>query len=340
MARPPFVAQLVTLGLIGWLLLQSRHVEEFGGHMRSVPSSPVDACVPFQTAFELNPSFPKMFFAFNTVPSFPFVVRTDGKNSQLYSGMVNNFARLGGYTEGVYVFLQQTLSGAPKGGLVVDLGGNFGVVSTYVSLLGHRVVAVEGDPKTAEVWRFNVLLNCASAATLIESFISDKEESIPFIEASVAGGSHMSKSGSGGVRALPLDVLLPLHWTTRPLVLKADIEGFERYAFAGATKFLSRFPPYYIVWESTLEDLEVFSILASYRYTFYFLGDGLGYANTHPQESGIEIFNGWFDRPIDVKNVRASIASFGASLSLSDIFDTIAVHPDQLVGCPANVTCH
>ena len=96
------------------------------------------------------------------------------------------------------MFMDQVLGRGAPPGLVIDVGGNFGVVSVFAAKLGHRVVAVEGSPATAEVFKFNTLLNCVhDRVELIESMVSDKTELVTFSQAKISGAS------SAGKRRLP-----------------------------------------------------------------------------------------------------------------------------------------
>lgn len=298
-------------------------------------------CVPFDSALAAYPTRPRVFFGLGTKPSFP-ITGNSVSDFALYQHHAITFAPVHGFTEGVYIFLDLALRGAKKG-LVIDVGGNFAAVSIFSVKLGHRVVAVEGNPRTADTWRFNTLLNCAQhRATLVESLISDKDnERVVWRDHGVAGAASAGKiEGSAApdaseVRiAQSLDTLLAPHVSERALVLKADIEGFEPFAFRGAAGLFHANPPYYVIWECQLGTLETFDILAAFGYSFFYVGSMMmDEVSLDVQQSWRE----WPNRPIIGSAWLVAVQKYHTRTIGG--FDIVAVHPDQQAGCPAAVKC-
>jgi tRNA G37 N-methylase Trm5 len=55
------------------------------------------------------------------------------------------------------------------------------VTSVFAAKSGHVVIAVEGNRSTAQVFKFNTLLNCVQdKVTLVESIISNRQEIVSF----------------------------------------------------------------------------------------------------------------------------------------------------------------
>ena len=307
----------------------------------SLKGTVAQGCVPFDSALIAYPTRPRIFFALGTKPSFPITGNTVS-DFLLYQTLAINFAPVHGFTEGVYSFLDLALRGA-KEGLVIDVGGNFAAASIFSVKLGHRVVAVEGNPRTADTWRFNALLNCAQhRATLVESLISDKDnERVVWRDHDLAGAGSASKiaesaaTDASDVRiAQSLDTLLAPHLSERPLVLKADIEGFEPFAFRGAAGLFRSNPPYYVIWECQLGNLETFDILSAFGYSFFYVGTIM------MDDVSLDVQHSWRDWPNRTIIGSAWLASLQKyHTRTTSGFDIVAVHPDQQAGCPAAVKC-
>lgn len=323
-------------------------------HLVAVPSASLvksaSSCSPIRTALAAHPHVARQFFAFDTVPPFLFTVRSK-EDAALYGRSVTTSAGVGGFIEGVHLFLDGVLRGAPPG-MFVDVGGNFGVTSMLAASLGHTVVAIEGSPDNAAVFKFNTLLNCLhSAVTLVESLVSDTEEDLQFSLAPTSGASGAAKlvAGEGGEKAKlprgavttaaakPLDTLLSPFFppgTRRPLAWKLDVEHFELAAFRGATNLLADVPPFYIVWEAGLDTVaDCVSVLRAAGFNkFFYVGSMMMDVPTAAVRSH---WQAWATRPLEAGDALQSAKAYHGDRVGS--FDVVAVHADQGVGCTAGV---
>jgi len=321
-------------------------------HLAAVPGAShpksKSSCIPVRTALAAHPHVARQFFALDTTPPFVFTVRSK-EDAELYGRSVVTAADVGGFIEGVHLFLHDVLRGAPPG-TFVDVGGNFGVTSMLAANLGHTVVAVEGSPDNAAVFKFNTLLNCLhGAVTLVESLVSDTEENLRFSLAPTSGASGAAKLAASEkaelpdgamttAAAKPLDTLLsPFfpHGARRPLAWKLDIERFELAAFRGATSVLTHAPPFYIVWEAGLDTLaDCVSVLRAAGYTkFFYVGSMVDGLLDVPTAAVRSHWRAWAKRPLEVGDALYSAKAYHGDRVGS--FDVVAVHADQGVGCTA-----
>ncbi|KAG2308437.1 hypothetical protein Bca4012_082468 [Brassica carinata] len=150
-----------------------------------------------------------------------------------------------------------------KDGLVVDVGANVGMASFAAAAMGFKVLAFEPVFENLQricdgIW-FN---RVASLVTVFEAAASDRNGDITFHKlvgrldnsaVSEVGARLAFKSNKEiavQVKSIPLDELIP---PSQPILLiKIDVQGWEKHVLNGAKKLLSRKPaeaPYLIYEE-------------------------------------------------------------------------------------------
>ena len=175
------------------------------------------------------------------------------------------------------------------GGLVLDVGANFGYYALYAATLGCRVVAWEPVPTFRAFLRLGAALNNVShrlhVRDAIVSNASGNEMTICVPERGIWGTASVGclnvdpsyKSGRyevkvrrrrrfatpppsvniaptglpAQVRTETLDDVLLSRLGERPCALKLDVEGYEPYVVRGAKGLLSSLPPRAVLTEYT-----------------------------------------------------------------------------------------
>jgi len=131
---------------------------------------------------------------------------------------------------------------------VLVVGAHIGTVAIPISQHCRSVTAIEANPRTFRLLRFNALANECSNLRVIQTAASDKKENLQFV---------MSRVNSGGSKRMPLtreymyffdspetvtvgaDRLDDLLNNERFDVVFMDIEGSEYFALGGMQKILS-----------------------------------------------------------------------------------------------------
>lgn len=126
-----------------------------------------------------------------------------------------------------------------KDDLFVDVGANIGSYSILASgLAAANVIAFEPDPETAALFRRNIEVNSLqSLVELHESAAGDCEKVIQFTvgQDTVNRVAEHDRAQTRGVLQTTLDnVLADKH----PLMMKADVEGYEENVIRGAEQTL------------------------------------------------------------------------------------------------------
>ena len=144
------------------------------------------------------------------------------------------------------------------GTLVIDVGSNIGVFSLKIARLlqlnrddSAKVIAVEANPKVAEMLRQQIALNpgFAHQVDVWELALGDKECQISFAsDQENTGGGHIVESISEtksciSVPMKRLDDLVDAQGLGPVGVLKIDVEGFEPEVLAGAQRTIKRDRP-------------------------------------------------------------------------------------------------
>jgi FkbM family methyltransferase len=164
------------------------------------------------------------------------------------------------------------------------VGAHIGSIAIPLAKQCKAVIAVEANPLSYELLKFNLLINGSSNVTAINIAASDKEESLSFLANRVnSGGSkrvpQISKyayvsdaPATITVPAAPLDTVL---WDRTPSVIFMDIEGSEYFAvkgmqrlLAGAETFFMEFLPHHL---RNVSCVSVSELLAYIKPHFSFL---------------------------------------------------------------------
>ncbi len=123
---------------------------------------------------------------------------------------------------------------------IVDLGANIGFTSVYLArqLSGASVVAVEPDPRNADVLRTNLTQNGIDAA-VIEAAVGPADGSATFSRSAASNLGHVADDGELTVELVsPRTVYAELGERSEPKLLKLDIEGGEEQLFSGDLSWL------------------------------------------------------------------------------------------------------
>jgi FkbM family methyltransferase len=168
-------------------------------------------------------------------------------------------------------------------GLFVDVGAHFGWYTCAVSAVaGASVVSIEPDCENCAALRRNIALNGRENVTVFNGAVG--AESAPVRigrRARANSGTVAIDAGDSGrpgdwVATLPLGELLDrvIFPAVRPVLIKIDVEGFERQVLAGLD-FGGPFRPKNILMEfdralsvqswSSLEDLHAFFAARGYE---------------------------------------------------------------------------
>lgn len=146
------------------------------------------------------------------------------------------------------------------GDYVIDVGANIGIYTLLFSKLvgpSGRVLAIEAEPNNAAQLRHNVLLNESANVAIVETGVSDEEETLQLtLDTKGNAGAHSfiaKRSQDSQTRQIHCVPLLSLIASNRPVrFLKIDIEGFE---YRVLSRFLRDAPksvwPAYIMLEDS-----------------------------------------------------------------------------------------
>jgi FkbM family methyltransferase len=159
-------------------------------------------------------------------------------------------------------------------GTILDVGGNIGITSIGMLHTGEfaRAVAIEPEPNNFALLQYNVALNSFEQQILCLPFAAADQAGEVLFELSTSNfGDHRVKVASVNVHQLGFSELyqesnrkvthvpaktldsmiseLPQNWIEDLSLIWMDIQGYEGYAFQGASVLLSRNLPAVIeVW--------------------------------------------------------------------------------------------
>lgn len=142
-----------------------------------------------------------------------------------------------------------------KGDVVMDLGGHFGVVASYMALMvgdTGKVLVFEADPANYEILQKNIKLNGIKNVVAINKGVYNKKTVLEFF----SGGSYTSsfhktsyvQKDSDKYEVQKIDVVRlddeMKNFKIKKLdLIKIDIEGSEEMALEGFTKGLKKYYP-------------------------------------------------------------------------------------------------
>ena len=133
---------------------------------------------------------------------------------------------------------------AERGGLLVDVGANYGYFSCLWASLrdGNRVVAFEASPRNLEGLRRNVERNGLGARVRLEAHAAGREAGEMRFETGPddqTGWGHLTQGGDGvAVQVVRLDDYCAAEGIDRIDVLKVDVEGADAWVIEGAERLL------------------------------------------------------------------------------------------------------
>jgi FkbM family methyltransferase len=182
-----------------------------------------------------------------------------------------------------------------QGRFFVDVGANIGHLSLALSCSSHSSgVAIEANPRTFRVLFRNVKINLLSSKVKClnyavgESDNKDVEISDSFADDCNFVVHHQQAEDLNGLYIVPhnythlvksrtLDSLAKEHqFPTRVRLLKIDVEGYELFAFKGATNLIkSTEIIYFEYWDKLTQkygydNKELFGLIESYNFKLYY----------------------------------------------------------------------
>lgn len=213
---------------------------------------------------------------------------------------------------GVYWSLKLRLTGyepetrlarrfVPRGGVCIDVGGNFGQFASYLARaagatgLVHSFEPLEYNRRIFQtVMRLMGLRNVVVHPFAVGSRRELLRVTIPQLNTAEA---HISESGEEPVEVVPLDAWAVEAGLTRLDFVKIDVEGFEMEVLRGASNLLSRFTPALLCEISGVSEerygvaaLEPFRFLKNLGYRSYVLGSAELVAVDGPRRDVINYF--------------------------------------------------
>ena len=151
------------------------------------------------------------------------------------------------------VEIREVLRCMPKGGVMFDLGANFGYYAIRTATALHsdcRVYAFEPNPPTMRRFRQNLDLNSTGGVYPREEGVSDVTGSATVLEErGNSGAAYLDPAVAtpGGIPLTTLDLFCEQHRIDRLDVIKMDIEGGELRALRGGAGALRRFMPVILI---------------------------------------------------------------------------------------------
>jgi FkbM family methyltransferase len=143
--------------------------------------------------------------------------------------------------------IREALRCMPKGGVMFDLGANFGYYAITIAsaLQGDcRIYAFEPNPSTMPRFQRNVALNGTRGLHLLEVGLSDAPGHALVVETPAhSGAAYLRQNPLSGVPVTTLDLFCELNKIDRLDLIKMDIEGAELRALHGGIATFKRFRP-------------------------------------------------------------------------------------------------
>ena len=169
------------------------------------------------------------------------------------------------------------------GDSVIDCGANIGYFSAYLAQACslERIIAVEGNHRTAAVCSDNIALLELGSVTVVEAVLSASDADslvIPDLHGREPWQrARRLQDHRPAALVTTLDLLCEKH-QVRPSLIKIDCEGFETFILRGASRLFNETRPAFMV-ECNAEALqavgtnvqELFSIFHEHDYTLFHL---------------------------------------------------------------------
>lgn len=155
-------------------------------------------------------------------------------------------------------------------GTYMDIGANIGGHSVYFAheCPSTQILAFEGNPEVATLWKRNVQTNLAESKTRFhEHFVSSFKNLSFHRHPTNVGGSHVEPSPDGNYQAKPLDDYFEN--SGKVVFVKIDVEGHELEVLKSGENLLRRQRPELCIEILKHDQSEVFAYLESLGYAWY-----------------------------------------------------------------------
>jgi FkbM family methyltransferase len=141
--------------------------------------------------------------------------------------------------------IREALHCVPKGGVMFDLGANFGYYSITIAsaLQGDcQIYAFEPNPSTMNRFKRNVALNGTRGLHLLDVGLSDMPGHARVVETPAhSGAAYLRQTSLSGVPITTLDLFCEQNKIDRLDLIKMDIEGAELRALHAALRLSNAF---------------------------------------------------------------------------------------------------
>lgn len=155
--------------------------------------------------------------------------------------------------------------------VIFDIGANVGFYTLLSSLLagpGGKVFAFEPSPRNQTLLARHIKINRLDNVTVFPVAVADHEGEAMFDFGSNPAQGKVSNSGSLKVRLVALDDLFASGQTSRPTLMKIDVEGAEGMVLRGARNLITSGPrpTIFLATHGKEVHAECLSILKDYGY--------------------------------------------------------------------------
>lgn len=167
------------------------------------------------------------------------------------------------------------------GAVCLDIGANFGYYSVLLSELcgeNGKTIAVEANPKTAELLKFTSFANGHKFEVVPSAISNKKGEAVLTITEHQIGGATIQPNDMAPDRkqvtvpTLSVDELVRERHLPRVDIMKIDVEGVEPLVFEGMSETIERNPQLQIIMEyspSIYPNAKEFTEYLFSRFTVY-----------------------------------------------------------------------
>ena len=160
-----------------------------------------------------------------------------------------------------------------KGDTIIDAGANIGMFTILAwTLVGGsgNIIAIEPEPKNLEILRKNIEINHIKNVMIINKALFSKSgQKVQLIPDGVTS-KIISNSGKGTDKGIEVDTItldeIIDNYGLKPVSLKMDIEGAEKYALSGATNTMKIIK----YFEGEIHSLEDYNMLMTFSKEFSF----------------------------------------------------------------------
>ena len=166
------------------------------------------------------------------------------------NGVERSLHETGTYEKGVLSFMEDYLH---SGDIFVDIGANIGLMSIFaVKCIGPQghVHSFEALPNTALLLHDNMMINECKNITIYGYALGAEKGTATIyenIQINRGGASMVVQDGSEGTQ-ISVESLDNIYCSESPIsMVKIDVEGYETYVLAGATKTFARCRPIVII---------------------------------------------------------------------------------------------